>query len=257
MGVVRAIARQTAREILHGGLFFGLAALAAALVFFSQFLPFFGESESDVKLVKDMGFASVVLAGGILAVLYASSALAEEMENRTALMVLAKPVTRAQFVVGKYLGILGAEVLFFAVVGSVLVFTVWHKESYVEAVFRSAPLDPAVFQGILLAYVEVAVLAAFGVALSSFLSAAPASAAAALVFVGGHVGNALPLATSGFGNFLWAWFPDLALLRISDALALEIRIPWSHVALAGFYGALMSVLALTVACWRLDVKDAA
>jgi len=77
---------------------------------FSVFLacvPYFGFGE-DPKLVKDSVLAIMLLSGLFGAVLSASASVAHEIRSGTALAVLAKPVGRAQFLLAKYAGVVGA-----------------------------------------------------------------------------------------------------------------------------------------------------
>jgi hypothetical protein len=76
-------------------------------VVFSLFLasvPYFGFGD-DPKLVKDSVLAIMLLSGLLGAVLCASAALTREIHAGTALAVLAKPVSRSQFLLAKYVGI--------------------------------------------------------------------------------------------------------------------------------------------------------
>ena len=73
----------------------------------SSFVPYntFGE---DVKMLKDSGLTLIMVLSIMVAVWSASVSVAEEVEGRTALTVLSKPIRRRQFILGKFLGISGA-----------------------------------------------------------------------------------------------------------------------------------------------------
>ena len=62
----------------------------------------FGE---DIKMYKDTGLTTISFACLLLALLTASSTVAEEIEGKTAITLLSKPINRRQFIVGKFLGI--------------------------------------------------------------------------------------------------------------------------------------------------------
>ncbi len=260
MAPLLAVARLTRSEILREGMFWLVLCVSAVLILFSQYLPFFGDAESEIKLVMDMGFATMVLAGGALAVLYAGSGVAEDVEGRLAAMVLAKPVSRAQFVLGKYAGILQALALLAAVLTGVLLHAVRNEARHADdpSGGGSAPFwDRGTLQGSALALVEVSVVAAVGVAASSALPTVAAAAVTGLFFVGGHLSGSLPGRDAAWGAWLWGWLPDLSLLRIADALAMERVVPWSHVAAGTLYGALSAALFLAAACLILTRRDVA
>lgn len=77
---------------------------------FLSAVPYFGLGE-DVKLVKDMTLAVTLVAGLVGAVLCASSSVAQEIRSGTVLTVLAKPVSRATFLLGKFAGLAGVLTL--------------------------------------------------------------------------------------------------------------------------------------------------
>jgi ABC-2 type transport system permease protein len=67
-----------------------------------------GELEGDNKLQFDVGLSSVFVCGTILAAFIATATLSREIENKTALTIVSKPIGRPTVVVGKYLGVSGA-----------------------------------------------------------------------------------------------------------------------------------------------------
>ncbi len=251
-----AVARLTRSEILREGMFHLALFLSVVGILLSQFLPFFGDAESEIKLVMDMGFATMVLAGGALAALYASSGVSEDVEGKLAAMVLAKPVSRAQFVLGKYLGILQAIAALWLVLAGVLLYSVWNEARHAESEDPSF-WDKGTLQGSALALVEVSVVAAVGVAASSALPAAAAAAVTGLFFIGGHLSGTLPGRGSAWEAWLYGWLPDLSLLRIADALAMERDVSWGYVASGGVYGALVAGMFLAAACLLMERRDIA
>jgi ABC-type transport system involved in multi-copper enzyme maturation permease subunit len=99
------VARATTKEAIRQPLFLGLLVVALLLLIVNTFLPFFSLGE-DFKMLKDCGLATVLISGLLLAIWTASTSIASEIEGKTAMTLLSKPITRRQFVVGKYLGIL-------------------------------------------------------------------------------------------------------------------------------------------------------
>jgi ABC-type transport system involved in multi-copper enzyme maturation permease subunit len=87
--------------------------LATASAMFSIFLatPFYFAFGDEPKLVKNSVLAVMFLSGLLGAVLTASASLGREIRSGTALAVLSKPVGRAQFLLAKYAGIIGALTL--------------------------------------------------------------------------------------------------------------------------------------------------
>ena len=104
------IARSTTMEATRQPLFLLLMCLAIALMLILGFVPFFTFGE-DIKMFKANGLATFLTSGILLAVWTASTSISQEIEGRTAMTLLSKPINRRQFIVGKYLGILQAVLL--------------------------------------------------------------------------------------------------------------------------------------------------
>ncbi len=81
--------------------------LMTASVSFEIFLavPYYFAFGDEPKLIKNSALAVMLLSGLLGAVLSASSSLAREIRSGTALAVLSKPVSRAQFLLAKYAGV--------------------------------------------------------------------------------------------------------------------------------------------------------
>ncbi len=84
--------------------------LMTASVLFEIFLavPYYFAFGDEPKLIKNSALAVMLLSGLLGAVLSASSSLAREIRSGTALAVLSKPVSRAQFLLAKYAGVAAA-----------------------------------------------------------------------------------------------------------------------------------------------------
>lgn len=64
--------------------------------------------EDDNKMLRDIGLSTLLIQGLFLACFVASSVLNTEIDDKTVLTVVAKPISRPVFLLGKYLGLLGA-----------------------------------------------------------------------------------------------------------------------------------------------------
>jgi ABC-type transport system involved in multi-copper enzyme maturation permease subunit len=84
--------------------------LMTGSVLFEIFLavPYYFAFGDEPKLVENSALAVMLLAGLFGAVLSASSSLAREIRSGTALAVLSKPVSRAQFLLAKFAGLAAA-----------------------------------------------------------------------------------------------------------------------------------------------------
>lgn len=97
-------------ELVRQPIFLLLMTFATGFGVFLASVPYFGFGD-DPKLVKDSVLAMMLVTGLFGAVLSASTSVAHEIRSGTALAVLAKPVGRAQFLLAKYVGLMGALTL--------------------------------------------------------------------------------------------------------------------------------------------------
>src|SRR5471030_3134671 len=126
-------------------------------------------------MVKDCGLATILITGLLISVWTASTSVAEEIEGKTAMTLLSKPINRRQFVLGKYIGIIQAILWYMLPVVTVFLVLVYFKVSYdAQEGSKDAPTNAEriyevyqVLPGILLLMMEIAVLAAVSVAIST------------------------------------------------------------------------------------------
>jgi hypothetical protein len=107
-----AVAQAAFREGVRQWMFWLLVSLAMALMGISVFVPYFTFGE-DYLVVKQLGYDMILLAAALFGTLSASLSISEEIEGRTAVTLLSKPISRRQFLLGKYVGIVLAGLFMF------------------------------------------------------------------------------------------------------------------------------------------------
>lgn len=124
-----AVALAAFREGIRQPLFWGLGAIGFFFLIVSPFLPYFTFGE-DHLMVKEIGFDIAMLFAVLFAVLMASLSIHEEIEGRTAVTLMSKPVSRREFLIGKYVGILLAAGVMTALLGWFFEWTMLYKRWY-------------------------------------------------------------------------------------------------------------------------------
>lgn len=134
LGQTIAIARNTFLESVRQPIFFIMILIGGGLqivnTLLSAFTMGFTEEQEvfgDDKLLYEMGLATVVVCAILLAAFVATSVLSREIENKTALTVISKPVGRPWFVIGKYVGVSGAILLASVILLTFFLFAIRHK----------------------------------------------------------------------------------------------------------------------------------
>jgi ABC-type transport system involved in multi-copper enzyme maturation permease subunit len=100
-----AVALAAFQESIRQPMFWMLTGAGIGVMIVSIVVPYFTFGE-DTKMVKEITYAVTMLCPAIFGVINASISVSEEIEGRTAVTLLSKPVTRRDFLVGKFLGIM-------------------------------------------------------------------------------------------------------------------------------------------------------
>ena len=268
---IAAIAWATAKEAMSQPVFYVLLAIGVFALLLFPFVPYntFGE---DVKVVKDEGLTLIMVLSIALALWTASVSIADEIEGRTALTVLSKPIGRRSFILGKFLGIVGPVAVLFIILGALFLATVSYKVVYDAR--ESSEEEPTrqqcqesmiqIVPGLALAMMEAVVLTSIAVAISTRLPMLPNLVICVSVYVLGHL---VPmLANSAVGQFEIVAFvagmfavilPVLDHFNIYAAIAAGREVPWAYVAWAGLYCVLYSTVAMLFALLLFEDRDLA
>jgi ABC-type transport system involved in multi-copper enzyme maturation permease subunit len=136
-----AVALAAFREGIRQPMFWLLAAFGLFAMAVSPFIPYFTFGE-DHKMVEELGYDTIMGVALLFGALAASMSISEEIEGRTAVTLMSKPVSRRQFLLGKFLGILLAAVAMTFILGWcfdwVLIYKRWYDR--VDPVPVATPL---------------------------------------------------------------------------------------------------------------------
>ena len=124
-----AIAMAASKSELSQPLPLILMLIGSMLLVAFVYLPFHTEGE-DIKMLKDCGLTLILILAIFQGVWSASSTVSDEIEGRTALTLLSKPIHRRSFIIGKMLGIFWVLFFMFLVLGAVFLLTVAYKPIY-------------------------------------------------------------------------------------------------------------------------------
>ena len=110
MGKLFTIAKNTFIETLRQPIYAIIIVAALLLFFLSPSLTMYTMSD-DNKLLRELGLSTLFLTSLFIAIFSASGAVAEEVENKTIITVLSKPVQRPIFIIAKFFGVASAVAL--------------------------------------------------------------------------------------------------------------------------------------------------
>ena len=103
-----AVALAAYREGWRQPLFWLIFAFGFCATWMAVVLPYFTFGD-DFKMFKQIGFDVIMLCALLFGTLASSISIAEEIEGRTAITVMSKPISRRSFLVGKFVGIIMAS----------------------------------------------------------------------------------------------------------------------------------------------------
>ena len=268
---VAAVARTTAKEAVLQPIFWVLLLFGSGAIVLFIILPYntFGE---DIKMFKDTGLTLIMLLSIILALWTASVSIAEEIEGRTALTLLSKPISRREFVIGKFLGILGPVTLMFIILGTVFLCSISAKVPYDAR--ENSQLAPdavqctlevlSVFPGLVLAWLEAIVFTSIGVAISTRLQMQANLVICVTVYALGHLGPLLVQSTVGenpivrfVGSLFATVLPVLDHFNIQAAVSAGVPVPPEYLAWAALYCLIYTTIMMLIALALFENRDLA
>jgi ABC-type transport system involved in multi-copper enzyme maturation permease subunit len=230
------ISRVTFLEAVRQRFFAFLLVLSAAMVLSSVSFRVFDFGHGELKFIADFGFGGMFFFGSVLAVVMTAQLFFSEIDNKTALTLLAKPLSRAEFLLGKFFGawaVLGVFVLVLAGLQGVVL---WAREQELIAAAEQAGKIPATFsivglcELVLLQWLRLGVVISIVLAISAlartFLFAVVVGS---LAVVAGQLQwiaqDALlrPTDSPVYAFFLWVstrLIPNLQQFNLADALVL-------------------------------------
>ncbi len=138
---IRTIALNTFTESVRQPVF---VVILLVVIFGLAMNPLFSaytmDAESDNKLLVDLGLSTMLIGGLFMAAFSATGVLSREIENRTVLTVISKPISRPAFVAGKYLGVAASLALAFWVWSMVFLMATRHKVLFSAADKADGPV---------------------------------------------------------------------------------------------------------------------
>ncbi len=114
---IYAIALNTYREAVRDRILLGVVVFAAGVLTLTLALAELS-LDQQMRVVTDLGLASISLFSVVVAIFLGSSLLYKEIERKTLYVILPKPIARFEFLLGKYFGIVATCAVFIAIVGA-------------------------------------------------------------------------------------------------------------------------------------------
>jgi Cu-processing system permease protein len=268
MRAVRYIALNVFRESVRDRVPYNLVLFAVLLIGSSYLLGQLTAGQ-DVKIIKDLGLAAISIFGLFIAIFIGIGLVSKEVERRSIYALLAKPISRPQFIAGKYAGLVLTLAVNVAVMTialyAVLGYLTWIETPEFKASWEAPGVDPAMLKAILLIFVELMLVTAIALFFSTFSSPILSAALTFGLYIAGNFNADLKNFEQVVDSRAAAWLARGLYHVLPDLSAFDVKIQVVHglPVAAGYiwstlgYGALYItalLLAATVIFSRRDFK---
>lgn len=242
------IARNVFLEVIRDRILYLIALFALLMVAASVMLPEVSAGAQD-KITLDLGLAGIHLLSVIVAVFVGTGLVNKEIEKRTVLVLIAKPVSRAEFLIGKHLGLSAVLAVLIAALAAIFLAVVAFNG--IEFPLQSVLLAIAFM------FLEVILITAVAIMFGVFTSSLLATLLTFATYLMGHLTQDLVAlgelsenpALQRVTNGLFLVLPDLERLNLrNEAIYGMELLPDPMTMLSNvLYGLIYTALLLTIA----------
>lgn len=249
---VIAIAKNTFRETVRDKIFYNLLIFYIAMMSISILLGGMSIGE-DEKIIKDLGLSGMAIFGALITIFIGISLINREVDRHTIFTVLSKPVSRAEFILGKFAGLSTLVVVNLVLMTLCLIFILYGVTGKLE----TSILLPLPFM-----FVEFLLLAALAIMFSSFSTPTLSALFTISLYVLGHLSPEIrDLGAKGHGAFssitsaVYRVIPNLEAMNLREEVVHSLQVDWSMVVISIVYGLLYTVALLVISVFIFGRKD--
>ncbi|MBI3856502.1 MAG: ABC transporter permease subunit [Planctomycetes bacterium] len=284
---IRTLAAATYGDITRRPLYYILLFTFAFAIFGSKFLTLFSFYQ-EINMVREMGMATITFWGFIIIVVTSGLVVTQELEDRTAVTLLSKPIQRTDFLLGKFTGLVLSLVPGTIVLSGVLFLTLWmmaapklplHDRDLVKAYTEGSSAfmtslrvtwdyfvmrqSGVVIEGAILSFFQTTILAAAAVSFAAFFPNVVSVAATTLVFILGNVSSYMlasvenlkvgPLSSAGrAGSYL---IPNLGYFNLQMYFSEGKIISFRYLGLSFAYTTLYVIAVFLISCSLFQKRE--
>ena len=250
MEKVITIALASLREAIRDRILYTLFLFALAIMALSHVVDSLVFAQK-AKIVKDIGLGGISITGLLIAIAISASIFLKDVRGLRGCALLSKPISRAQFVLGKYLGALITLGVIVVLMGCIVM---------ADAGVMEGKLDRNLMVGVSLIFVELSVIVAFGLFFSTFCAPITSGCLTFAVYVLGHVTHTVggPESLDGFSLSqviygVLSLFPNLERFNLKADVVYDTLPAWQYLLSLTLYGAMYVCVALFLA-WLVTRK---
>ncbi|MFA9452404.1 MAG: ABC transporter permease [Candidatus Aminicenantaceae bacterium] len=250
---IRAIALNTFREAIRDRILYLLLFVAVVSLVFSRLLALLTVGDR-IKIITDVGLASLSLFGALMAILIGTGLVYKEIDKKTIYTLLAKPIHRWQFLLGKFFGLILVLFVMLSLMSLIFILIL---------LLHSGKLEWGMFVGLAFIFLEMCLITAVALFFSCFSTPILSTIFSLAFYVIGHVSWGLETLigklNSGFAKAVarvfYTLIPDLENFNFKTEIVHHLPIPPQVFLYATLYGLCYTAFVLALAMLVFRRRD--
>jgi ABC-type transport system involved in multi-copper enzyme maturation permease subunit len=266
MSAIRWVAISVFKESVRDRVLYNLVFFAILLIASSYLLGQLTAGQ-DVKIIKDLGLAATAVFGLFIAIFIGIGLVSKEVERRSVYSLLSKPISRSQFVVGKYLGLVLTLAVNVAVMTialyAVLAVLTYLAPAAQRAAWEAPGTDPRILKAIALIFMQLMIVTAIALFFSTFSTPLLSAALTFGFYIVGHFNADLknfdrivesqPAVWLARG--LYHVLPDFSAFDVKTEVVHGLHVPAGYIAATAGYGLAYIAVLVAVAVLIFSRRD--
>lgn len=247
LGTIGHVALSVFKESVRDRVPYNLVLFAILMIGTSYLLGQLTAGQ-ELKIIKDLGLTAISVFGLFIAVFIGIGLVSKEVERRSIYSLLAKPISRSQLILGKYVGLVLTLSVNLAVMTAafyaVLGYMSWVESEEFRLGWEDPAMDPNLLVAIYLIFVGLMLVTAIALLLSTFSSPSLSMAMTLGLYGAGHFGEDLlelgtvvdPGITTPLARALYYLLPNFAAFDVKARVVHGLSVPPGEVVWATLYG---------------------
>jgi ABC-type transport system involved in multi-copper enzyme maturation permease subunit len=250
---IRAIALNTFKEAIRDRILYLLFFFAAVALAFSRLLAVLAVGDR-VKIIKDVGLASISIFGVLMAILIGTGLVYKEIDKKTIYTLLSKPIQRWQFLLGKFFGLVLTLLIMTLAMGLIFL---------VIVLLHTGKLEGRMLLAILFIFLELVLITAVAILFSCFSTPILSSIFSLSFYLIGHLSWGLETliqkTRSGTARMMIRGFsailPDLENFNFKTEIVHGLAIDPKFYLFSALYGLVYTLFILALAVLIFKKRD--
>lgn len=252
MRQIKTIALNTFKECIRDRILYSILGFAILFILSTIFFGSISLGE-DLKVIRDFGLAGIYIFSIIITIFIGTTLVYKEIEERTLYITLSKPISRAQFIIGKFIGLLASIKMVLLLMATVYLIVV---------AIRGGGFDWRGLVAIIMTLPEIAIFIALSILFSTFSSPLASTIYAVLAL---FIGHSLDMVLKYFQKYpsaglyifkgLYYLLPNLDKFNLRNIVIHSGALSWTSILWSLLYGIIYTALLLILSTWSLRKQE--